>query len=883
MMKLNGGQRRTLHEGLKNAFRSRNELQRFLDFEFDIKLADIADQGNLNEVVFATIDWFVGEGRINELIERARAEKPRNPELQAVAEQFAASEQADSGPAMLPTGHALERVIKEERGLLDARRFHTRMFEQTARICQITIQSNQGPISGTGFLLGPDLVMTNYHVIEPVIVGEQGRSTADGLRARAQDVLLRFDYYMRDDGVIESGAHYGLTASDWLVDQSPPSPLDHKPEPKHGVPRPDELDYVLLRVDGQPGLDRPNGTDNPIRGWIEAPPWEYDFKPRSNLLTLLHAPGNTLQFGFDQEAIIEQNSNHTRVTYTLNTLEGASGSPCFNIKWELVALHQGTDPAVERGHKARYNQGIPFAAIMALLKARGLAGVLGGSHLIETPLPDGVAVLELGSNAGASSKSQSDIASEAKRFFYALEHRLRGQIQQAEIEHVRRTIEAILVESGSDKLPTPDEVMNAALWLWDQFYEEARETIIQCLLWADQAGHREQIYERFRNGKPRERRLLRDPRLKDIAPDLAQYWYNWPPIEPKRLVENSSIKRWLDRHDFEANPFGSRSIDRDLYLLKSWAFPNQWDFVTESRSSAIWTEVRYDRVAAVLMLRHELQSAVPQTSFLIWRTLPLPDIIQESTLDDSLRAVTRAIADMWIRFLASNPWALLDLPRSEQMSLAEMLLWQTGTRQKLRQRLVQAGLGESVQENALWQRLESYTGEEQYKGTPLIDELLSWLQIRPPGLDHTYFIVDCPADRSQNGCRDQINHVASVASALIDVGISMKIYHALLDIELSSVDSLHLTWNRDHLLHMLRQRIYLASKERLKTFGELFGLEPFKAADDLLVDHAHGSLGKMLELGDTLIREHIQRHKPDDHYLYPEDLAAVLQRSASTA
>jgi hypothetical protein len=149
------------------------------------------------------------------------------------------------------------------------------------------------------------------------------------------------------------------------------------------VPRPDELDYALLRVDGQPGMDRLGKDDPnaPLRGWIEAPPWEHDFKCGSAMLTLLHAPGNTLRFGFEQEAVIEQNSSHTRVTYTLNTLEGASGSPCFSINWELVALHQGTDPNVDRGRKPAYNQGVPFAAILALLKARGLADVLGGRHL----------------------------------------------------------------------------------------------------------------------------------------------------------------------------------------------------------------------------------------------------------------------------------------------------------------------------------------------------------------------------------------------------------------------------------------------------------------------------------------------------------------------
>jgi hypothetical protein len=484
---------------------------------------------------------------------------------------------------------------------------------------------------------------------------------------------------------------------------------------------------------------------------------------------------------------------------------------------------------------------------------------------------------------GTSGVFQLDTVDEARRFFYDLEHRLRGQSQHADFERVRRIIEAILVELPSDDLPSPDEALDAALWLWDQLYEEERETVIQCLIWVNQSGGRERLLNRFRTDRIKDRRLLRDPRLKEIAPDLTQHWYNWPSVKPNRLDEHPSVKRWLDQYDFEANPFNPRAVERDLYLVTSWAFPAQWDLVTASRSSAIWSEVDYDRAAAALMLRHELQSAVPQTSFLVWRTLPLPNIPQEATFDDCLRAVARATADTWVRFLASNPWALLDLPRPDQMTLAELLLWLAVTRRDLHRRLDRAGLGESAQENALRQRLDASIGKKRYKGTPSLEELLSWLQIRPPGLEHTYFVVDCPAHRSWSGCGDQVTHLIVAASALIDAGVSLKICHAPLDIDLSRVDPVQLKWERHHLQHMLGRRIYLASKERLETFGELFGPEPFENADGLLIDHAHGSLGKMLELGDAVIREHIRGHDPADHYLEPSDLMAVLERGGSIA
>jgi len=60
----------------------------------------------------------------------------------------------------------------------------------------------------------------------------------------------------------------------------------------------------------------------------------------------------------------------TRVQYRTNTLGGSSGSPCFTQKWELAALHHRGDPKYP-DLAGPTNQGIPFGAILALMKTRG--------------------------------------------------------------------------------------------------------------------------------------------------------------------------------------------------------------------------------------------------------------------------------------------------------------------------------------------------------------------------------------------------------------------------------------------------------------------------------------------------------------------------------
>jgi hypothetical protein len=271
-------------------------------------------------------------------------------------------------------------MIKATNSFLDVDRWRTRLGETEGQVCRIEIQSNEGTIYGTGFLVGPDAVITNYHVVEAVIQGEQGHATSQGLRALPGDVILRFDYKRLVDGTtLNPGTTYRL-AKDWLIDKSPMSPVDNQPEPKSGVPQLDELDYALLRLGGAPGTAPVGDTpepDAPLRKWIEVPTQPYYFQPDTALFIVQHPQGEPLQLALETNAVIGLNQNHTRVTYRTNTLRGSSGSPCFNSNWELVALHHSGDPNFDPAHKPAYNEGIPSTAILTLLEKRGLGQELG--------------------------------------------------------------------------------------------------------------------------------------------------------------------------------------------------------------------------------------------------------------------------------------------------------------------------------------------------------------------------------------------------------------------------------------------------------------------------------------------------------------------------
>jgi hypothetical protein len=231
------------------------------------------------------------------------------------------------------------------------------------RVCRIELQGN--PV-GTGFLVGPEVVLTNYHVMEQAIKGQIPPSA----------VTLRFDYKQLADGTILSGGMHRL-ADDWRIDASPYSTQDLQGLPDDASRDPKELDYALLRVAGAPGnqkVDRKGSDDAPVRGWISVPETEVTFVPNHPLFIVQHPQGTPLKLALDTQAVIAVNANRTRVRYQTNTEPGSSGSPCFDQHWELVALHHLGDP----NFHATYNQGIPIAAIRGLLKERGKDNHLGG-------------------------------------------------------------------------------------------------------------------------------------------------------------------------------------------------------------------------------------------------------------------------------------------------------------------------------------------------------------------------------------------------------------------------------------------------------------------------------------------------------------------------
>jgi V8-like Glu-specific endopeptidase len=349
-MKLTGTQYKQFTEALLDAFPSQQRLTELVQYQFGKNLNVIAMGADLKEIVFKLIQAAESEGWTDKLITGARESNPYNPILFAFAQEF---NLAISMPSELSARGALERLIKKTNSFLDINTWREKLGKIETQVCRIEVtKSNNTKEFGTGFLIAPNVVITNYHVIEAVDLGN----------ANPGNVILRFDYKQTEGKVLNPGTEYKLVESDWLIDKSPYT--------ENLLPTPDELDYALLRVDGIPGEDTvsKNDPNSPARKWIEIPTQPYDFLPDTSLFIVQHPNAHPLKLSFDTEAIIGINQNGTTVKYKTNTERGSSGSPCFDINLNLVALHHSGDP----DWNPTYNAGTPISAICERLQKQGL-------------------------------------------------------------------------------------------------------------------------------------------------------------------------------------------------------------------------------------------------------------------------------------------------------------------------------------------------------------------------------------------------------------------------------------------------------------------------------------------------------------------------------
>lgn len=208
----------------------------------------------------------------------------------------------------------------------------------------VDYEGRRGAWSGTGFLVAPNILLTNHHVLNSAAVAE----TAE----------VAFDYELSAQSL----------ASGRKTEPAPGRTYRLHPE-RMFVTSPIEggLDYSFVWID-EVQLD--GGTT------IRMERAAFPIEPEERAFIIHHPRGLPKRVSLDDADVLTARPDGAVIHYTSDTEPGSSGAPVFDRSGRLIALHHASRPnsegiATGDGLTPKYvNEGIKLAAIALDLEAR---------------------------------------------------------------------------------------------------------------------------------------------------------------------------------------------------------------------------------------------------------------------------------------------------------------------------------------------------------------------------------------------------------------------------------------------------------------------------------------------------------------------------------
>lgn len=314
-----------------------SELNRLLYERFNKYLHNYSGNTEFDTQVLDVISHFDRRYSAEELLMAVRDARPRQPEFVALAELAGSTQYGEGLEVYLVPGQPPSP---------DTVDFRVKLAQRENAVCRVQTASG----SGTGFLVGKNMVLTNHHVVPATAIGPLDKP-----------VVCLFDHKMGQNGYTTPTLRATVTQ---VLAFSPPATEDYLPD---GVAiDPDRLDYVLLELSTNVG-EQPIVSGFEPREFIPLGPEPAMPAVDTGIIILQHPLGQVMKV--DLGSVTWQSG--TRLRHNAATAKGSSGAPLFDVQLRLIGLHHAGQewPEVQKP----YNQAIPISLVAEDLRNKMIA------------------------------------------------------------------------------------------------------------------------------------------------------------------------------------------------------------------------------------------------------------------------------------------------------------------------------------------------------------------------------------------------------------------------------------------------------------------------------------------------------------------------------
>lgn len=211
---------------------------------------------------------------------------------------------------------------------IEISRFFSLLRQRSDAIARI---DREDEALGTGFLIADDVLLTNNHVFS------RGKEVL-AKKEDAMDVTALFNFQLDENGALLPTSRYEFRPDAYW---------------KASV----ELDCVAVGIEPDAG-----------RAWgaitLEAP--SKPVRPGDTVTIIGHPDGQTKRIASDGNIVTRVEDS--AIEYMTDTSDGSSGSPVFNWKLEVVAMHHAEKRRIDQAGRPRFtNEGVNINAVRRLL------------------------------------------------------------------------------------------------------------------------------------------------------------------------------------------------------------------------------------------------------------------------------------------------------------------------------------------------------------------------------------------------------------------------------------------------------------------------------------------------------------------------------------